>query len=59
MADIKVYRVDITISEYNQNDEGFYTIKNNMEVVKGSKQILKTLENVYFNTVKYLEKRSI
>ena len=55
--DIKVYRVDITISEYNQNDEGFYTIKENIEVAKGPKLVAETLESLYFNTLKYLEKR--
>ena len=56
MVEVKVYRVDITISEYNLNDEGFYNIKENMEIVKGPKQLLITLENVYFNTVKYIER---
>ena len=59
MPELKVYRVDITISEYNQNDEGFYIIKENKEVVKGPKQVIKTLENIYFNTVRFLEKRLI
>ena len=49
MKDIKVYRVDITISEYNQNDEGFYTIKENIEVAKGPEQLTNTLESIYFN----------
>jgi len=57
MTDIKVYRVDITVSEYNANDEGFYIIKDNTEVVKDPKYVIKTLESVYFNTLKYLEKR--
>lgn len=57
MKDIKVYSVIITVSEYSANDEGFYIIKENKEVVKGPEHVLKTLESVYFNTIKYLEKR--
>ena len=49
--------MDITISEYNQNDEGFYTIKENIEVAKGPKQLVEAIESIYFNTLKYIEKR--
>lgn len=59
MTDKKVYSVVITVLEYNANDEGFYTIKENREVAKGPEHVLETLESVYFNTVKYLEKRII
>ena len=55
--DIKVYRVDLTISEYNQNDEGFYSIKENIEVARGPDQLIESLESVYFSTVKYIDKR--
>jgi len=57
MEDIKVFRVDITISEYSQKDDGFWNVKENMETAKGKEKILNTLENVYFNTVKYIDKR--
>ena len=57
MVDIKVFRVDIIISEYSNEDEGFWNIKENMETAKGHKQLISTLESVYSNVVKYLEKR--
>ena len=57
MVDIKVFRVDIIVSEYSNEDEGFWNIKENMETAKGHKQLISTLESVYFNVVKYLEGR--
>jgi len=57
MTDIKIFRVDIIISEYSEKDEGFWNIKENMETTKGKKHLIKTLETVYFNVTKYLEKR--
>ena len=55
----KIYRVEITVSEYNPNDEGFYTIKVNTEVAKGTNQLISSVDSVYFSTTKYLEKRLI
>ncbi|KKN03520.1 hypothetical protein LCGC14_1106870 [marine sediment metagenome] len=57
MTDTKVFRVDIIISQYSDRDEGFWNIKENMETTEGVKQLTKTLESVYFNVAKYLEKR--
>ncbi len=57
MVDTKVFRVDIIISQYSDRDEGFWNIKENMETTEGLKQLTKTLESVYFNVAKYLEKR--
>ena len=57
MTDIKIFRVEITISEYNKSDEGFWTIKQNLEIAKGIKQLTKTLESIYFNADKYIEKK--
>ena len=57
MTDIKIFRVDIIISQYSDRDEGFWNIKENMETTEGLKQLTKTLESVYFNVAKYLEKR--
>ena len=57
MVDIKVFRVDIIVSQYSIGDEGFWNIKENMETAKGHKQLISTLESVYSNVVKYLEKR--
>ena len=57
MVDIKVFRVDIIVSEYSNEDEGFWNIRENMETAKGHKQLISTLESVYSNVVKYLEKR--
>ena len=55
----KIYRVEITVSEYNPNDEGFYTIKVNTEVAIGTNQLISSVDSVYFSTTKYLEKRLI
>lgn len=57
MTNNKVYSIIITVSEYNETDEGFYTVKENKEVVHGAEHVLETIESVYSNVVKYIEKR--
>ena len=57
MVDVKVFKIDVTVSEYNKNDEGFYTIKSNLEIAKGPKQLTESLESIYFNITKYIKKR--
>ncbi|KKN27829.1 hypothetical protein LCGC14_0860500 [marine sediment metagenome] len=59
MTDVRVFRVEISVSEYNGNDEGFYNIKQTMETTKGKERLKETLDSIYFSTLKYLERRRL
>ena len=59
MTDAKVYRAEIIVSEYNGDDEGFYTLKQTLEMAKGPEQLKETIDSIHFTTLKYLERRKL
>jgi len=59
MTKNKTFKVDVIISEYNQNDEGFYIIKANAEVAKGPEQLVESFDILVSNGKDYIERRLI
>ena len=53
----KTYRVEFTISVYHEVDEGFYSIKKDLEVANGKEQLLQSIELVKKNIVDYTNRR--
>lgn len=57
MTSKKIYKVEMTLSQYNANDEGFYSIKNDFEIATDYAQLLESFDIVKNNILDYINRR--
>ena len=55
MKEEKHFTVDLVVSEYHMNDEGFYTVKRNMEISNGKTELLKSFDKIVLEVRKYIK----
>ena len=53
----KTFSVEIIISEYHSNDEGFYHIKKSYELSNGKKELIESFNEIVSNVRKYIKKK--